>query len=181
MDELKRTLKRIAFYYLLLVISIIPCANIIPDSFPTRNLSEVYLLTLSVCLILYYSHRVSPAGALSVMMKSLSWMALLLILLRGIKYSAFAEIGVLARHTWYLYYVPMLLLPLFLFYIALFIAPEKRLRFHAGRFSVLVISLVFIGFILTNDLHSLVFRFKPGFADWDSEYAYGRLFYIIIF
>ena len=181
MDELKRTLKRIAFYYLLLVISIIPCANIIPDSFPTRNLSEVYLLTLSVCLILYYSHRVSPAGALSVMMKSLSWMALLLILLRGIKYSAFAEIGVLARHTWYLYYVPMLLLPLFLFYIALFIAPEKRLRFHAGRFSVLVISLVFIGFILTNDLHSLVFRFKPGFADWDSEYAYGRLFYIIVF
>ena len=102
-----------AFYYILLAVNIIPCANFIPDSFPTRNVSAIYLLTLCVCLILYYSHRVSRTGSLSVMMKSLSWLCLMLILLRGVKYSVFAEIGILARHVWYLYYVPMLLLPLF--------------------------------------------------------------------
>ena len=117
MHEVKSTLKRLALYYLLLAVNIIPCASILPDRFPTRNVSSIYLLFLSVCLVLYYAYRLPRAGGLSVIMKSLSCMALLLILLRGIKYSVFAGVDVLARHTWYLYYVPMLLIPLFFFYI----------------------------------------------------------------
>ena len=84
-----------AFYYLLLAVNVIPC-TVFPDRFPIRNASGIYLLVLSVCLVLYYSHRVSPAGSLSVLMKSLSWMILLLILLRCVKYSAFSEVGGLA-------------------------------------------------------------------------------------
>ena len=100
--EVKTALKRMAFYYLLLAVCTVLYA-LIPDRFPARNISTPFLLTLSVCLVLYYSHRVSPSGALSSMMKTLSWMSLLLILLRGIKYSAVSEVGVLARHAWYLY------------------------------------------------------------------------------
>ena len=93
MREVKTAFKRMAFYYFLLAVNIIPCASIIPDRFPTRNLSAIYLLLLCVCLVLYYAHRVTPSGKLSVMMKALSWASLSLILLRGIKYSAFAEVG----------------------------------------------------------------------------------------
>ncbi len=168
-----------AFYYLLLVINIIPCANFIPDSFPTRNVSAIYLLTLCVCLILYYSHRVTSAGGLSVMMKAVSWLGLMLILLRGVKYSVFAGVGVVARHTWYLYYVPMLLIPLFFFYISLLVAPEKDFRIPKGWLWTLGVTVVFITLILTNDLHQLVFKFQPDFADWDGSYAYGTLFYVI--
>lgn len=181
MKEVKTTLKRIAVYYLLLALNIIPCASLIPDVFPTRNLSTVYLLILSVCLVLYYAHRVSPAGGLSVMMKSLSWMGLLLILLRGIKYSAFSEVGVLARHVWYLYYVPMLLLPLFLFFISLMVAAGKSARGTWIRYAALAVTLAFISLVLTNDLHGQVFRFQPGFADWDSDYTHGWLFYAMMF
>ena len=179
MNELKKTFKHMAFYYLLMAINILPNANIIPDSFPTRNLSAIYLLSLCVCLVLYYAHRVVKSGALSFMMKALSWMVLLLILLRAIKYSAFAEVGVLARHTWYFYYVPMLLLPLLFFYISLLVSPKGAFKLKKRWLWMLALTLVFIGLVLTNDRHQLVFAFKPGFADWDSDYSYGLLFYII--
>ena len=85
MHEVNKTLKRLAVYYLLLAVGIIPCANIIPDRFPMRNVSSLYLITLSVCLILYYAYRLPRPNRLSVMMKAVSWMSLLLILLRGVK------------------------------------------------------------------------------------------------
>lgn len=166
-------------YYLLLAVNIIPCASIIPDSFPTRNLSAIYLLFLSACLILYYSHRVTQTGRLSPFMKSISWMEMLIILLRGIKYSVFAEVGALARHVWYLYYVPMLLLPLFLFCISLLVAPKKDFRIPKGWYPALALTVTFIVLVLTNDLHQLIFRFRPGFDNWDNDYSYGLLFYLL--
>lgn len=180
MNEVKAILKRMAAYFLLLAINIIPCANIISDSFPTRNLSTIYLLALCSCLILYYSHRVTSSGGLSALTKALSWMALLLILLRGIKYSAFAQVDVLARHTWYLYYVPMLLLPLFLFYISLLVSSGKGYHLSKGWYWTAAVTVVFILLILTNDSHQLVFCFNSNFSDWNNDYSYGILFYVIL-
>ena len=180
MVEVKPLLRRMSFYYLLLAINIIP-SNLIADRFPTRNLSVVYLLALCVCLVLYYAHRVSPSSKLSTKVKALSWMGLLLILLRGVKYSAFAEVGVLARHTWYFYYVPMLLFPLFLFYISLLVSSKDT----AGRARIwraaLALTVVLIVLVLTNDLHQQAFRFRPDFRNWDAEYAHGWLFYAVTF
>ena len=167
-----------AIYYLLFAISIIPCA-VIPDIFPLRNLSAIYLLVVSFCLVLYYSHRVSPTGTISIMMKALSWMGLLMILLRGIKYGAVSEVDVLARHTWYLYYVPMLLLPLFLFYISLFISSKEKTHTYIIWYIVLALTLVFIVLVLTNDLHQQAFIFNENFANWDTDYTHGWLFYVV--
>ena len=179
MKEVKTTLGRMAVYYLLLCINIIPSANVIPDRFPTRNVSAIYLLTLAVCLVLYYSHRVSPTGNLSAMMRALSWMALLMILLRGIKYSAFSEVGVLARHTWYLYYVPMLLLPLFFFSVSLLVSSKEYGHLPRRWYWALALTVVLIVLVLTNDLHQQVFLFQPGFLGWDSDYSHGWLYYAI--
>ncbi len=179
-NEVKTLLKRMAFCYLLLAINVIPCAGVLPDVFPFRNSSTVYLLALSVCLVLYYAYRVTPAGTLSFTMKAISWTGLLLILLRGIKYSVFAEVGVLARHAWYLYYVPLLLLPLFLFHISLLVSPEESARAALIRRVTLAVTGVLIALVLTNDFHQLVFAFAPDFADWDSAYAHGWLFYAVI-
>lgn len=180
-SEVKTIARRAAVYYLLLAINIIPCASIIPDAFPTRNLSTVYLLALSVCLVLYYSHRVSPTGALSAVMKLLSGMALLLIFLRGVKYSAVSWVGVLARHTWYLYYVPVLLFPLFLFYISLLVSPKKKTLIPKVWHWTLALTAALIILVLTNDLHQLAFKFQPAFRGWDSDYSYGWLFYAVTF
>lgn len=179
MSEGKTVLKRMGMYYLLLAINIIPCANIIPDRFPTRNLSTIYLLTLSLCLVLYYAHRVTPSGGLSGTMKALSWMGFLMILLRGVKYSAFSEVDVLARHTWYCYYVPLLLIPLFLFSISRLVTAKESERAPGAWYGVLALTLLCIALVLTNDLHQLVFRFQPGFKDWNDDYSRGWLFYAI--
>ena len=183
MNTVKKTLGRLAIYYLLLAVNILPCANIIPDAFPTRNLSAVYLLILSVCLMRYYGYRVLPAGSLSVMMKSLSWMAFLLILLRGMKYGVFAGVDIIARHIWYAYYVPMLLIPLLFFYISLAVSPKGDPRspkkWRRAAVVTAVVTAVFILLVLTNDLHQLVFRFQPGFADWDGNYSRGIAYYVI--
>ena len=179
MNEVKTALSRMGVYYLLLAINIIPNANLIPDSFPTRNVSTVWLLLLSVCLVLYYAHRVPPTGKLSAMVKALSWMGLLMILLRGVKYSVFAEVGVLARHTWYLYYVPMLLLPLLLFGVSLLAGAKDDTRIPRAWYAALALTLALIGLVLTNDLHQLVFRFQPNFENWDRDYSRGFLYYLV--
>ena len=179
MNEIRGAMKRMAFYYFLLALNILPSAGVIPDVFPFRNFSVVYLLFLAVCLVLYYDHRVSPTGTLSVMMKLLSWAALFLILLRGVKYSAVSEVGVLARHAWYLYYVPMLLLPLFLFYISFLVSPGKSARRTFILVAASAVTAAFIILVLTNDLHQLVFRFQPGFLNWDGDYTRGWLFYAV--
>ncbi|MBP5246160.1 MAG: hypothetical protein J6036_06865 [Clostridia bacterium] len=180
-SEVKTILKRMAFYYLLLAINVVPLVGLLPDVFPTRNSSTVFLLILSVCLVLYYSHRVLPTAGLSAMMKALSYMALLMILLRGIKYSAFAEVGVLARHTWYFYYVPVLLLPLFFFCISLLVPPKKYAHSKRIWYCTLALTALLIILVLTNDFHQLVFAFKPGFVNWDNDYSHGLLFYVIMF
>lgn len=179
MNEVKTTLKRIAVYYLLLAINIIFCANIVADVFPTRNLSTIYLLVLSVCLVLYYAHRVVPTGWLSVMMKALSVMAILLILLRGIKYSAVSEISVLARLSWYLYYVPILLIPLFLFAISLLISAKENSRMPKLWFLPFALTVTLLILVLTNDLHQQAFVFNRNFENWDNDYTYGWLFYVV--
>ena len=179
MSEAVTVLKRMAVYYILLAVNIIFCANVIPDTFPTRNLSTVYLLALCVCLVLYYSHRVSPTGTLARMMKLLPWMCLLLILLRGVKYSAVSEVGVLARHAWYLYYVPTLLIPLFLFCISLLVSAKNGARMPRAWYPALALTAAFIVLVLTNDLHQAVFVFKPGFENWDGDYGRTFLFYTV--
>ena len=178
-NEVTTTLKRMGVYYLLLAVNVLFCANVIADRFPSRNLSTVYLLVLAVCLVLYYHHRVTPIGGIAPLMKSLSLMGLTLILLRGIKYSVVAEVGVLARHAWYLYYVPMLLLPLCLFYIALLVSAKDNARIPKVWYWVPALTFVLILSVLTNDLHQQMFRFQADYVNWDWDYTRGWLFYLV--
>ena len=180
MSEIKTTLKRIGVYYLILAVNMIFCANSVADIFPTRTLSALSLLIFSVCLVLYYSHRVTPTGRLSASMKTLSWMALLLMFLRGVKYSAVSEVGILARHAWYLYYLPILLIPLFLFAISLLVSSENNARMPKLWYIPLALTVALILLVLTNDLHRQVFVFHTNFDNWDNDYAYGWGFFVVL-
>lgn len=179
MKELKRTLFRIGCYYLLLAVNTVFSFGFINDHFPFRNLPTIYLLVLSFCLVLYYSRRVPPKGTTSFLMKLIAWSAVLLILFRSIKYSAFSAVDVLARHTWYFYYVPILVMPLCLFFIALLVSRKQGDRFPLVWIWVVILTGIFILLILTNDLHQQVFKFQDGFAGWNDNYDHGWLFYVI--
>lgn len=104
-------------------------------------------------------------------------MAVLWLLLRAAKYRYFTQ-DVIARHLWYLYYVPQTLAPLFSLMGALWLgrdecAPPAR----AWRLLYLPAALICIG-VLTNDLHQLAFRFSADMRDWDGSYAHGPIYFI---
>lgn len=179
MREVKKSLEWLLFYLLLLSVNILPCAGIIPHNFPTQNFSTIYLLILSVSLILYYSYRLAHPGRLKITIKFLSWMMLFLILLRGIKDSAFVGIDVLSRFTGYLFCVPILLISLSFFFISLFISVNEEQRLSRKWYFVPAITIILILLILTNDLHQPEFSwYKLGWVIYTAV-IWQSLLYII--
>lgn len=177
MNEVKNSIKRLALYYLLLTVYILINCDIIPSNFPLENISFLYLITLSICLFMRYRMRVVHNSRLKTMMLSLTVMISVLIMLQGVKYSVFNNTFVLARYTWYLHYVPFLLIPTFFFYISLYVYTKDRYQVKKIWGWIGIISIVFIALVLTNDIHLRVFMFNDDFSDWDSKFSFGWLFF----
>lgn len=176
MNEIKTSIKRLLLFYLLLAVNIIPNNDIIPCRFPLENISSLYLLALTICMFLYYYLRVAQHYMLRRLMLSLAFMEILLIVLRGIKYSVFGSVFFLARYSWYLFFIPMLFIPVLLFYISLYVnvKDEQRIRKRWGW--VRTVTVILILLVLTNDLHQMVYQFNPGFENWDRDYSHGWVF-----
>lgn len=178
MNEVKSSLKRLALFYMLLAGSGL-LNNLLPHRFPLENITSLYLFALATCLLLYYYRRVTQHRRMRGLMMTLAGMEMLLILLRGIKYSVFGNVFFAGRYCWYLYYVPMLSIPVLMFYISLFIYAEDVRQAERKWAWVTVVTVILILLVLTNDFHQLVYRFKPGFENWDSDYSHGWLLILI--
>ena len=98
--------------------------------------------------------------------------------LRTIKYHVFQDpLG--AHICWYLYYLPMLLIPTLGLNAALLLEEKENSKISKNHVLLLVFAAVLIVGVFTNDLHQQVFRFylKPPYSD--NSYGYGFLFLII--
>lgn len=85
----------------------------------------------------------------------------------------------LSRLLWYCYYIPQIFAPLISFVTACAVGKpedEKLSKLHIWAF--VAASLLAVG-ILTNDLHMFAFRFRENFENWNSDYSYGFLFYLV--
>ena len=86
----------------------------------------------------------------------------------------------LGEHVcWYLYYIPMILIPVLGLAAAMFFG-EKDEEKTVRRIKILLtVAVVLIVSVFTNDLHQMVFHFakKPPFSD--NDYSYGILFMVI--
>lgn len=82
---------------------------------------------------------------------------------------------------WYLYYIPMILIPTFGLSATLLMdgAEKKTTKWITGI--LLFFSVVLIVCVLTNDLHQQVFRFEGPVPYSDKNYSYGILFMLIQF
>lgn len=98
--------------------------------------------------------------------------------LRTVKYHILLD--PLGGHIcWYLYYIPMILIPTFGLSATLLMdgAEKKTTKWITGI--LLFFSVVLIVCVLTNDLHQRVFRFEGPFPYSDKNYSYGILFMLI--
>jgi len=173
-------LHSILLYFFLLILCFFAQVDIIPDVFPWRMLSSIYFLALGVLLVIYFAERIADRGTLKRWMLFCAWLIVLFMLLRMVKYEAFPADSALARYTWYLYYLPMLYIPLCTFYATLCIEGEGKREFGKVKWVVGVITSVLFLFVLSNDFHQKVFGFHEGFWNWDREYTHGWGYFAVI-
>ncbi len=149
-----------------------------PGVFLLRGLSNIVLMAYSLALMVYFADHIIERS-IRMYLVGIAGLITFWVVLRSAKYIAFEETEIIARHIWYLYYVPALMIPLSSLAAALSVGNKDRHRSGLMMRPAVCITLVLALFILTNDSHQLVFRFQPGFACWDSEYSHGLVFYIV--
>lgn len=102
----------------------------------------------------------------------LLWMAL-----RAIKYNSPADINTYGRYLWYSYYIAMVFLPLMMFFAMLNIGkPENT---NNRKYFLIIPAAVLVLLVMTNDFHQLAFVFEPDFHNWNKQYSYGPVYYVI--
>lgn len=149
----------------------------------TCNAIICILFTIIAFIWIYQIRRRVIHKAVRRFLVGIAVLNLSLIVMRTIKYIFVLEESMLARNIWYLYYVPMILSVLFMFYATLYVG-ESYYRKISSRWKLLLIPAVFLCLIImTNDLHQLVFSFNYGLEGWsDAEGKYRKeiFFYIIM-
>lgn len=108
-------------------------------------------------------------------------LSIIWFMLRNIKWRAFECLGFESRFTWYLFYIPMILIPLCSFFVALSMGKDENYK-PSRKWNILyILAVILIIIVLTNDLHQLVFMFQPNFRNWDYNYNYGIMYYLVQF
>jgi len=100
--------------------------------------------------------------------------------IRSMRYFFITDTGI-ARQLWYLYYLPMLFIPLFSLFVAISLGKPENARLSKTALLLLSIPTVLcLLLVLTNDLHQLVFSFPEGevWTDKNNGYTFG--YYIVL-
>ena len=99
-------------------------------------------------------------------------------LIRTIKFLVFFDpLGM--RICWYLYYIPMILIPTLGLNAAMLMNNTDEDKCKKQTVFLLIPALVLIVMVLTNDLHQKVFYFTEGFQASNEIYEYGIAFVCI--
>ena len=87
------------------------------------------------------------------------------------------------RACWYLYYLPMLFIPVAALLAALTIGKTDGERLSSKTKLLWLVSAILLLVVLTNDLHQLVFVFPqnvPAALHSDREYSYGPVYFAVV-
>ena len=102
---------------------------------------------------------------------------LLWLILRTLKYEFVTDLTV-ARYIWYLYYLPMLFIPLLGVYIALSLGKSEEFRLTGRIGGLAIIPAVLFFLVINKDLHQQMFAFDSGVPGVPDNYGYSHgIFY----
>jgi len=100
------------------------------------------------------------------------------IFIRTVKYQFLDRGSALGRYIWYLYYLPMLFLPLLTLMVSECIWKPEEYRLPERYLTLSAVPSVLLLAILTNDMHQLAFRFPEGLAASGSVYQRGIVYWL---
>ena len=98
---------------------------------------------------------------------------------RSIRYSLEEALWVM-RHLWYLYYLPMLFIPLLAVFIALSLGKPESFRLPKWTVLLYIPTAALLLLVLTNDLHQLVFVFPADAVVWMDDYHYAIGYFLAV-
>ena len=102
------------------------------------------------------------------------WMAV-----RSIRYLLAQDPWVM-RHLWYLYYLPMLFIPLLAVFVAMSLGRPESFRLPKWTKLLYIPTAALLLQVLTNDLHQLVFVFPADAAVWMDDYRYAAGYFLTV-
>ena len=98
---------------------------------------------------------------------------------RTIRY-IIAEDPWVLRHLWYLYYMPMLFIPMLAVFVALSLGKPENYRLPNWTKLIYIPTTVLFLLVLTNDLHQLAFVFPADEAVWANVYDHSIVYYLAV-
>ena len=151
-----------------------------------RYASKIYIsnfifIFLAILLLIYFINHISYTKQ-KIYLIIISTFILTFMLFRAFKYISFGqEFEVVSRYLWYLYYLPILAVPTFLLITSLsnYYRNHKKVVLSVDLIAG-SISLILLVIILLNDVHQKAFKFNENFINWDSDYKYGLIYYLLM-
>lgn len=98
---------------------------------------------------------------------------------RTIRYSL-DECMWLMRYLWYLYYLPMLFIPLLSVFVSLSLGKPDNFRLPKWTKFLYIPTAALLLLVLTNDLHQLVFVFPEDAVVWGDDYNYAFGYFLTV-
>ena len=102
------------------------------------------------------------------------------VILKTLKYFIITD-AVIERYIWYMYYAPLLFIPLFGLFIAFSVGKPVGYRLPERTYLFYIPTVLFFVLVMTNDLHQLIFRFPENAAVMsDASYTYGLFYWLMM-
>ncbi len=183
---IKDICKGIAFLFILFAVNIQGMNN----KFPEENAflySFTYVLSIGIYISVFTAWTVSIYNR--IMQRHVRTYLMLIganiilwVSIRGVKWGAFRYVTLGDRLLWYMFYIPMIMIPLLFFFTALSVGEEESYR-PSKKWNLLFIpAILLILLVLTNDFHMLVFSgFDLSIHMYGMEYDYQIGYFIIVF
>ena len=124
-------------------------------------------------------HRRIVQSQVSRYLIAISALMVFWIILRTIRYSLNDCIW-LMRYLWYLYYLPMLFIPLLGVFIALSLGKAENFRLPKWTALFYIPTVVLFLLVMTNDLHQHVFIFPADAIVWMNDYHHAIGYFLIV-
>ena len=110
---------------------------------------------------------------------SISVLMVFWMTVRTIRYSL-VECIWLMRYLWYLYYLPMLFIPLLAVFVALSLGKPDNFRLSKWTGLLYIPTAALFLLVLTNDLHQFVFVFPEDAIVWVNDYSYALGYFLAV-
>ena len=136
---------------------------------------------LYIALFIFWGVSVKRRIIMAQVRRQLLEVAFLIVswlIVREFKYRFFTDINI-ERYLWYMYYIPLLLIPILALCISMSLGKAENYKLPKWIYLFYIPTITLIFFVLTNDFHQFAFRFTDPALKDEFHIVYGWLYYVL--